>query len=67
MGYSASMLPAFQLHKTQSSRVVPKIKQPISNSVVIQPEIANAFAVYYKDHYKAQELENKEEKKIRTF
>lgn len=67
MGKRASKLMAFQLHKMQASRVVSKIKHPHTNTLVVQPqEIGNAFATYYGELYKMQQLENKTEK-INTF
>ena len=63
MGNKASRLLAFQLRKAQSSRAVPKIRNPGTNQVETDPtKISDSFATYYKQLYRAEELEFKEEK-----
>lgn len=50
----ASTLLSLQLRKIQSSRIVPKIKHPATNSELMHmQEIASAFADDYRDLYKA--------------
>lgn len=62
-GNKASRLLSFQLQKAQASRIIPKIKQPNSNVVVTSPKIiSNNFAKYYKQLYKGQSEDSKEEK-----
>lgn len=59
----ASRLLAFQLRKSQSSRVVHKIKCPKSGDMKHQPkEITKAFANYYQELYWEEDCPNKMEK-----
>ncbi|KAJ0059923.1 hypothetical protein NL108_015598 [Boleophthalmus pectinirostris] len=52
MGNRASRLLAFQLRKTQASRVVTKIKHPSTSEDVTHPEkIAEAFRDFYEKLY----------------
>lgn len=63
MSNKASRLLAFQLHKAQASRAVPKIKHPNTLIMLIQPkDIMNAFGDCYKNLYEGQNLVNKVEK-----
>lgn len=63
MGNKASRLLAFQLRKAQSNRAIPKIRNPETNQVETEPtKISDSFASYYKQLYKAEELEFKEER-----
>ena len=67
MGNKASRLLAFQLRKTQSNKIVHKIKCPGTEEMLTQPkDIAEAFATYYKVLYKEEVVLNKKEK-IRSF
>lgn len=62
MGNKASRLLAFQLRKTQSTRIVSKIRNPQTNFNETQPkEISNAFAKYYEQLYKDETRELKKE------
>lgn len=64
VGNRASRLLAFQLRKSQASRVVPKIIHPFSKE---EPrDIAEAFGAYYKDLYDSSEQDHKQEQ-IRTL
>lgn len=56
MGNKASRLLAFQLRKAQSSRAVPKIRNPETNLIETdRTRIANSFSMYYKQLYKAED------------
>lgn len=67
MGNKASRLLAFQLRKDQASRIVPKIRHPVTKQIETQPKaIADIFAEYYQQLYKCQDQELKKEK-ILTF
>lgn len=62
-GNRASQLLAFQLRKSQSSRVVHKIKCPNTGKILLQPkDVAKAFATYYQELYKEESCQNKKEK-----
>lgn len=50
MGNRASRVLAFQLRKAQASRIVSKIKHPVTKQIKVKPtEIAQAFEEYFKD------------------
>lgn len=66
MGNKASRLMAFQLRKDQASRIVPKIKHPVTKNIETQPKaISDAFAEYYQELYRGQNQESKKEKIIK--
>ena len=63
MGNKASRLLAFQLRKAQSSRTVPKIRNQETSQIETDPtKISDSFTTYYKQLYRAEDLEYKEEK-----
>lgn len=62
-GNRASRLLTFQLRKSQSSRVVHKMKCPNTGEILSQPkDVAKAFATYYQELYKEENGQNKKEK-----
>lgn len=62
-GKTASRLLAFQLQKTPSNRIFPKIRHPETKLVETNPKkIADAFVKFYEQLYKGQEYESKKDK-----
>ena len=62
LGNRASRFLAFQLRKSQASCVVPKIVHPTLQKTVSHPkEIADAFAIFYKELYEETRSKTKKD------